>query len=177
MVMVALDGKLAPLACGSLSRVRVCISGAATVLVRNVSPWDYGMSIWTQRVSPQLAFLDPIPAPVPQCAHINLLQTVGWRGAAQKAVLHWVLGNPAVSPTREWLNPHPRMQHPHRLAVRVRGVDSAILSISVGTSGSVSSWLDDFGQVALQASVSVSVNQDHTYFIYSYCEDHCQMIV
>lgn len=99
--MVALDGKLAPLACGSLSRVRVCISGAATVLVRNVSPWDYGMSIWTQRVSPQLAFLDPIPAPVPQCARINLLQTVGWRGAAQKAVLHWVLGDPAVSPTRE----------------------------------------------------------------------------
>lgn len=84
-----------------LSRVRVCISGAATVLVRNVSPWDYGMSIWTQRVSPQLAFLDPIPAPVPQCARINLLQTVGWRGAAQKAVLHWVLGDPAVSPTRE----------------------------------------------------------------------------
>lgn len=50
------------------------------------------------------------------------------------------------------------MQQPHHLAVRVRAVDSAILSISVGTSGSASSWLDDFGQVALKTSVSISVH-------------------
>ena len=61
------------------------ISGAATVLVRNVSPWDYGMSIWTQRVSPQLAFLDPIPAPVPLRVCINLLQTAGWRGCSESS--------------------------------------------------------------------------------------------
>ena len=85
MVKVASDGKLAPLACGSLSSVRVCISGAATVLVRNVSPWDYGMSIWTQRVSPQLAFLHPIPAPVPLCVCINLLQTAGWSGCSESS--------------------------------------------------------------------------------------------
>ena len=72
-----------------------------------------------QRAGPQLAFLDPIPAAVPHCVCINSLQTAGW-GDAQKAVPCWVLGHPAVSPTQKWSNPHQRMQHLHRLAVRVR---------------------------------------------------------
>ena len=100
MVKVASDGKLAPLACGSLSSVRVCISGAATVLVRNVSPWDYGMSIWTQRVSPRLHFYIPFLLLYHSVSALTSCRQRGG-GGAQKAVLHWVLGDPAMSPTRE----------------------------------------------------------------------------
>ena len=120
MAMVALDGELAPPACGSLSSVRVCISGQLQSWWELFHPGTTACLFGPQRAGPQLAFLDPIAAPVPHCVCINSLQTAGWGGGAQKAVLCWVLGHPAASPTQKWSNPHQRMQHPHRLAVRVR---------------------------------------------------------
>lgn len=45
-------------------------------------------------------------------------------------------------------------------------VKSDILSISAKSNGSASSWIDHFEQVALEALVSVSVNQGDTYLLW-----------
>lgn len=115
-------------------------------------------------ISPQLALLGPIPAPIPCCVCTNVLQAVG--DSESRALLH--PSGPAVSPTQEWSNlPPPRKGGSSPSSWQLEAsVKSDILSISAKSNGSASSWIDHFEQVALEALVSVSVNQGDTYLLW-----------